>query len=267
LILLVLLPSIALSADSRIRANMHPVRRPMLVGDFDTVIPHFVDGAGWQTTILLTNLTNHTAYFAILFSADNGDLTDFPIADLGPANSIIGQLAANESAEIPTAGTGAARIQGSAQIFCLDKWADDPTATVVKSTIGGYAIFRQHVESGRPDFEAVVPINPTFESKFTLFFDNRNGYSTGVAIINGGMDPSPVSIVARDFQGNQLLSDQITLQGSEKVVFSVPERYKSLAGQSGILQFSTANISLSGMGLRFNPGGAFTSAHSLSLAE
>src|SRR3954471_3376341 len=77
LILLVLLPSIALSADSRIRANVHPVRRPMLVGDFDTVIPQFVDGAGWQTTILLTNLTNHTAFFAILFSADNGDLTEF----------------------------------------------------------------------------------------------------------------------------------------------------------------------------------------------
>src|SRR5689334_14224444 len=79
LILLLLLPSVALSADSRIRANVSPVRRPMLVGDFDTLIPQFVDGAGWQTTILLTNLTNHTAYFAIFFSADSGELTEFPI--------------------------------------------------------------------------------------------------------------------------------------------------------------------------------------------
>jgi hypothetical protein len=153
-------------------------------------------------------------------------------------------------------------------MFTFDRPADNPNALVVSSTIGGYAIFRWLVE-GRPDFEAVVPNSPTFEPNFTLFFDNRNGYSTGVAVVNvganPGVNPSSVVVTARDLQGTQLLTDTFTLRTFEKTVYSVPERYPALQGKVGVLQFLTTNISLSGLGLRFTPGGAFTSAHTLSL--
>jgi hypothetical protein len=252
-------------AEPRLKAIQHPAPRPkMVVGEFDTVVPQVVDGATWQTSFFLTNLGTQTAYFAVYFSDDTGALMELPLVQYGPTYSLLGQLAPNQSVEFKTPGTGAKLMQGSAQIFALDRPGDDPNAQVVFSTLGGYAIFRWRAE-GHPDFEAVVPISPTFEPTFTLFFDNRDGYSSGVAVVNGGSEVSSVLVTARDLHGTQLLTDGFTLQSGEKRVFSVPERYRSLQGKVGVLQFSTTNLTLSGLGLRFTPGGAFTSAHTLSL--
>jgi hypothetical protein len=148
-------------------------------------------------------------------------------------------------------------------ILTLDKPFNDPTAVAVANKIGGYAIFRQRVE-GRPDFEAVVPISPMFEKSFTLFYDNRGGYSTGLAVVNGSNTATTVQVSALDMDGNLILSDSIALLALQKVVYSVPDRYPALRDRVGILQFSGSGAALSGLGLRFNPGGAFTSTHTLS---
>src|SRR5437660_676057 len=46
----------------------------VLIGD--RVIPQFVDGGSWKTSIFLVNLENHTTSFQVLFFKDDGtDLT------------------------------------------------------------------------------------------------------------------------------------------------------------------------------------------------
>ena len=47
--------------------------------------------------------------------------------------------------------------------------------------------------------------------------------------------------------------------------FSVPVQWPSLAGKSGTMIVRSTGRQLSALGLRFNPGGAFTSFHALSL--
>ncbi|MCC6861962.1 MAG: hypothetical protein IT158_25545 [Bryobacterales bacterium] len=253
-----------MASDLNLRASSDSGPWPIEVGDYDVIIPHVVDGASWQTSFLLTNLGATTVYFAVRFRDDSGGALSLTLAGFGPAFGVNGRLDPNQSAEFKTAGTGSTLAQGSAIVFTLDRPGDDPSARPLPNQLGGYAIFRQRIQ-GRPDSEAVVPVSPMFESSFTLFFDNRDGYITGAALVNIGSQTSPVTVVARDFMGTQLLTDSFDLAPMSKRVFSIPDRYPALNGRIGILQISTTNLTLSGLALRFTPGGAaFTSSHVLS---
>lgn len=253
-----------LEEDPRVQVYTQPVERPLIVDAFDGVLPHWVDGGTWKTTFLITNLDTRTAYFLMYFPDNSGKVSAIPLTGSGTVTRLGGQLEPNQSLEFETPGTASTLQQGAVQMFALDRPANDPSAQPVAIKLGGYAIFRQRV-AGRPDFEAVVPFSPMFEQQFTLFFDNRSDYSTGVAVFNGGVSASPVTVTARDRAGNILLTDTFTLNPLQKLVFSVPDRYTALKGRAGVLQFSTTNLTLSGLGLRFNPSGSFTSSHTLSL--
>ena len=253
-------------SPSSITAYSNPIKPSLAVDWFDNVIPQVVEGGGWKTTFFLTNLGSTTAYFDIYFMTDNGDLMALPLSGYGATKELTGRIPPYQSIEFETPGSSNQLFQGSAQIFTLDKPAEDPTSSPIPTTLGGYAIFRQRV-AGRPDFEAVVPVSPMFEQSFVIGFDNRSGYSTGVAVINAGSRVSPVLLTVRDNAGLVLMTDSFSLQSSQKLVFSVLDRYPALREKSGVLQFSTTNSTLTGLGLRFNPGGAFTSIHSLSLLQ
>jgi hypothetical protein len=53
-----------------LRSSGYVERCPVTVEPFDSVIPHIVDGASWQTSFLLTNLGREAAYFAVFFLDD-----------------------------------------------------------------------------------------------------------------------------------------------------------------------------------------------------
>jgi hypothetical protein len=250
-------------ATGTLAASTESGPRLMAVGDFDRVIPQVVDGAGWKTSFVLTNLDTKTVYVQMGFFSDNGSAMQLPIVGLGTLSGVFGSLAVNESVSLETEGKSASLTQGFARFFTFDRPADQPNAAVVLARIGGMAIFCNTVP-GRGDFEAVVPISPAYEGRFTLLFDNRSGFATGVALVNGSASSSPVTIVVRDMSGNILLRDAFTLESFNKATFVVASRYPQTSGRNGIMQVSTTSIALSGLGLRFNPSGAFTSSHSLS---
>ena len=134
------------------------------------------------------------------------------------------------------------------------------------SRIGGLAIFRQRI-TGRPDFEAVVPFSPTNETRMVMPFDNRSDFSTGIAWLNPDLTtPVPVEVTVYTFDSRILRLDLFTLAPGNKLVFSMPDRYPESRAQQGSIVVRTAGRSLSGLGLRFNPTGAFTSFHGLSIA-
>lgn len=239
--------------------------RSVETGAFDGVFPHIVDGGGWKTAIFLTNLSPGPSHYALFLRDNDGNVLSLPFLGRGSASMIYGTLEPGRSLELETPGIGASLLQGFARLFCLDKPASDPTATVVPTQIGGYAVFRLSV-AGRPDFEAIVPMGSPFENRFKLFFDNRYGFSTGVALLNPGTSSTGVSIVARDYDGNIVLQDSFALGEDRKIVFSVPDRYPQLNGRRGVLEVSGTASTLSGLALRFNPTGAFTTSNTISLA-
>jgi len=97
----------------------------------------------------------------------------------------------------------------------------------------------------------IVPSN----RGFVLPFDNRSGYATGVALVNIGTGGT-IPITIRDAFGAILLNQSISLGPGAHSSFSLADRFSSTEGQIGTLEIgSSLGVVL---GLRFNPGGSFT---------
>src|SRR5262245_3184204 len=87
-------------------------------------------------------------------------------------------------------------------------------------------------------------------------FDNRNGFATGVAIVNVG-SAGVVPITVRDSVGTVLLTDNVAFGSATHISFSLTDRYPGLAGRVGTVEIGSPTAAV--LGLRFNPSGSFTS--------
>lgn len=249
-------------ADARSLAEADRQQRVMVTG-FEDVIPQFVDGGGWQTTLILTNLSSSTAYFRVYFTSATGGQQQFVFAGVGAGSAVSGQLPAGQTIELVTLGTSAALSQGYAWLVNYDRPANDASRQTIPLKMSGMAIFRLR-RAGMADQEAVVPFSGSFDRVFSIPFDNRDGFVTGVALVNNTPQNGSVTLTARDFAGNVILSDNFPLNSLNKAVYVVRDQYPELAGKAGILHFVMSTPGLSGLGLRFNPSGSFTSTHSLT---
>lgn len=221
----------------------------------DNVIPQVVDGAGWRTSFVLTNLDSKALRFTVAFLTDNGDDMVLPIVGGGNYRGVTITLPPSASTTVETSGTTRTLTQG---------WAFILTDSV-KDRISGMAVFRAQV-AGRPDQEAVVPIGSMFDSRFVLLYDNSGGYATSMAIVNPDLDPTTIDVTVRNGEGAILKQSKMTLESFRHQAFSTATTWPETAGQKGSIEFRVSGDSLgvSALGLRFHPGGSFTSFHTLS---
>lgn len=256
---LYLLVALAAGAADRIpRLAVHDslAPRPMPFNLTDRVIPQVVTGGGWTTTFFLTNLGTSDYKIDLRFYDDDGKAltVSFPEYRLIATDFVV---------SLPAGTSLSAELDDSPATPVRQGWAmlADPSAK-----IGGWIVLRQRIP-GRPDFEALIPLSPVSDKVFTLGFDNRNGYSTGVAFANptASNQPATAQLTFVDDNNRVLATDSITLPPSGHTAFTVPDRYPATAGKYGLLRVVTEASRFSGMGLRFNPGGAFTSVHTLSI--
>jgi hypothetical protein len=227
-----------------------PNEREVVVFVGDRVIPQFVDGAGWKTSISLVNLESRPVTFQVLFFQSDGRDLIVPVEGQGPVRGMNVSLAAAGSVTFETAGTSGTLSQGWALI-----------SQSLNDTVGGFAIFRQRA-SGRPDFEAVVPIVSQFDNHFVLLFDNT-AFTTATAIAN----PTPQSVVIplsiRNEAGQVIDTRTIALGPYGHTAFTLPDRWASTIGRRGAIEFLTSGFGVGALGLRFGAA-SFTSFHVLS---
>jgi hypothetical protein len=228
-------------------------QRDIAVFTGDTVIPQFVDGGGWKTTVTTTNLESFTVHFVVLFFNDDGSDLTIRIIGQGNVRGVDIVLGSAQSSTFETAGDAQFLAQGWATIR-KDNSGD---------SIGGFAIFRQRV-SGRQDSEAVVPIVSQFDSHFVLLYDNSAGYVTGMAIANPTSSSVVVPINIRNESGQVIDRRTESLGPFEHTAFAISDFWPSTSGLRGSIEFITSGFGVGVLGLRFNPGGAFTSFHVLS---
>jgi hypothetical protein len=211
----------------------------------DRVFSQFVDGGGWKTSVFFVNLESHPVSFQLLFFKDDGNDMFVPIAGLGLVRQVNITLDTAGSTELETTGFSDNLTQG---------WALLSQTTT--DTIGGMAIFRQHV-FGRPDQEAVVPIVSQFDSHFVLLFDNTV-YTTGIAIANPTLNFVDIPVNIRNQAGQIIDQRTISLGPYGHTAFSVPDTWFSTDGIRGAIEFQTSGFGVAALGLRFS-GSAFTS--------
>ncbi|MEO8028311.1 MAG: hypothetical protein ABI823_17640 [Bryobacteraceae bacterium] len=215
----------------------------------DRVIPQFVDGASWKTSMYFVNLENRSVSFQVLFFDDVGNDMLVPIVGQGRVRGLNITLQTAGSIQLETNGTAADLTQGWALL-----------SQTTNDSVGGLAVFRQAV-SGRQAQEAVVPIVSQFDNHFVLLFDNTD-FATGIAVANPTTSSVNIPVTIRNQAGQVIDQRTINLGPYSHTAFVLSDFWGSTAGRRGAIEFLTSGFGVAALGLRFN-GAAFTSFHVL----
>jgi hypothetical protein len=232
-----------------VRAEKQGGQKDVVVFIGDRVVPQFVDGSGWRTSMTLVNLEDHDVSFQVLFYNDDGSDLVVPVIGQGRVSGMNISLGPAGSATFQTAGTAPDLAQGWALI-----------SQTTNDSIGGLAIFRQSVP-GRPDQEAVVPVVSQFDHHFVLLFDNTQ-FTTAVALANPTTSSVVIPVNIRNESGQIIDTQTVSLRPYAHTAFTLPDRWASTAGKRGAIEFQTSGFGVGALGLRFSAA-AFTSFHVL----
>jgi hypothetical protein len=225
-------------------ASRSAVSRIVADSSRDQIIPYLFDGGGWSTNLILTNFESHTIQVQVEFWANDGSQLQLPVDGVGTGASLTANIAANGTASLRTSDFANSRIDGYAYV----------TAVNQGDRFAGYAVIK-NITSGLPNLEFTIPLAPLNENRFTLAFDNSNGYDTGVALVNSSQFSATVNIEVTDQYGNVLATDQVSIPPLGRVVnTSLSTQYPPLGGTVGSIFFSTdPSLAVTGMGIRFGP--------------
>jgi hypothetical protein len=212
------------------------------------VISQVADGGGWKTVITLVNLDSQAASFTLRFWRADGSALVMPLqgALLSGVNTSVveGTIQPGGTYVVETLGGDTALVQGWAQLSSA-------------RNVSGLAVFRQRV-TGRPDQEAAVTLTST-GSRMVLPFDNTGDFTTAMALVNSSSTlGSTIAVVIRDENGVQIGADTISLGSRAYVPFALTDRFVPTRGRRGTIEFNSTT-QITGLGLRFNNTGSFTS--------
>jgi sugar lactone lactonase YvrE len=216
-----------------------------------SIFPHFADGGGWTTQIVLVNTGDTTATGTVQFLSPSGQAAVVGIGGL--SNSSFNYSIAPRSAQkLQTSGAGAAAQAGSVRIL--------PVAGT--SPLSGLAIFSFR-NSGVTVTEAGVPAVPTGNA-FRVYAETAPGnpdavgsIQTGIAVANATTSAAAVVVELTRLDGSSIgLTGTLSVPAAGQVATFLKEipGFASLpASFQGVLRVSsTQPISVVGLRGRYN---------------
>jgi hypothetical protein len=209
-------------------------------------ISQIADGGGWETTMILVNTGSAPAPVSVRFTQPYGTPWALQVAGTGGVSEYSDVIPVGGSRIIDTAGSSPVLSQGWGQV-------------ITTGSVAGTAIFRQQLSIVR-DAEGAVPLSLSGMQQFVVPFDNTQGFVTAIALAN--QDPSQataVSVTLRDLNGTFLGNGTVNLAPLGRSAFVVPTQFPVTGNVQGVAEFSSPNVDLSALGLRYNPIGSFTS--------
>jgi hypothetical protein len=211
------------------------------------VIPQVADGAGWQTTLVLTNITANPDLATLKFHIDtSGGATQSWLPPFQENISLASlKLPAGSTLFLHTPGTAASLSQGWAEL--------DADAGIV-----GYTIFTNRVP-GHPDQDGTAPA-VSAASRILVPFDNSSGLVTALALVNPNSAAETISVNMRTTDGTTSTATLPSIPGSGQMAFVMTQQLPVSSGKSGLAEFYTTSGTFSIIALRANPTGAFTAA-------
>ena len=94
--------------------------REAAVGPFDRVSPVLLNGNGFSTSLVFTNLDIKTIYLDVYFVTSDGNDLVLPVSGIGSASRIVATIPVNQSITIDTDGSGEFQ-EGYAAFYTLDQ--------------------------------------------------------------------------------------------------------------------------------------------------
>lgn len=203
-------------------------------------LPHYADGAEWSSSLSLGNTSpNFAASVQYTVYGDDGAELD-PLLNgtvtLGPTASTV-----IDSPKPPALRTGWVKVQSSEPL---------------QATL----IFRSAV-TGRLDLEATV-LARELTTETVAPHDNV-AFTTGLAAVNPGTTPLTLTFVFRGTAGGILSTTTLPLGPNAHLSFAIPAKFPQVADRNGLVEIRATDAAgnpanFVPLGLRFSPGGAFT---------
>ena len=217
-------------------------------------ISQIASGGGWKTTLTLLNLSSGASSVTVTFQGDDGLPLAMPMV-ITQEGASQPQVSSEVTRVVPALATLRIELDNPAASETVTGWAD----VVSLRPFAGFAIFRQRGQDGR-DSEGTAPLEGTSLPGLILAYDNSEGFSTGVAMVNTGADRVFLVAVVRDESGLVLGQYGIPLIARGHTAFVVGERLPASKGRRGSIEFQhPGNGTVTGLGLRFSASGSFTS--------
>ena len=156
------------------------------------IVPHLASGAGWRTTLQLTNPNSTASAVEIHFFSPDGTPTAFRRAD-GYSTDVYNEVvnAYGTKSVVLEDPKNKNTLSGSAQVRAVMNGPVNVT------------ILYQALDAAA--HEAALPALPATADTLTLFFDNTGGRVTGLALSNSINYEEPVQIAYYDESGNLLV--------------------------------------------------------------
>jgi hypothetical protein len=129
----------------------------------------------------------------------------------------------------------------------------------------GYGVFH-YTSSGGIESEGTLPLEASFTPSFILPFDGVGSFASGVALSNL-MPTQAVVVTATVFNlaGSQLATSKINIPAGGHTAFILSDTFPGTIGIRGFVEFvAGSNANITGLGLRLNPAGGFTSIPNLT---
>jgi len=223
-------------------------------------MPQVVSGGNqWTTTFTLLNTGTGEAQVSLNFFDGNGNPLQLPLTfPQGAPNqttaSYSNSMAAGAGLVIQTAGLSNPLSVGWAELLS-------------NGQVSGFAVFTDTVSSTQQQ-QAVAPLASQNLPAYLLWYDNTNGFSTGVALANASAQPANVAVVLRDSNGVLLSTQTISMPAMGHISLSLAQpstwpantTFAATQNARGTLEIDTpANGLVSVLALAFNPAFAFTS--------
>ena len=229
---------------------------------YSAILPQIADGGGFLTEFIITNPTGAPITCRLSFWGDDGNPLFLSLNGAGPLPTYVVMVPGHATEFLSTPGVGAG----------VTGWGRAENVSDL-GVIATYRLLRQ----SSPEAEATVPGTPASVG-FAMAFDETAGFDTGFALANVSASDTVIeNLYFYDTTGALIFNDSSHTLGPlqhESYLFS--SRYAAqLSGKQGTVRVYygvvgtpvNGTIGLTGLGLRVNPGGTFTSLATTTIDE
>ena len=205
-------------------------------------------GGGWETSIVLLNMSSNPLAFSQAFLAQDGTPRQFGVRSQA------------DGTVLTTSGVQATLNPNSSLTFVLfdngspvrEGWSVLSYDTG-QGKLGGYAVLRHRALGGSFSFETTVPLSNMQEYSVHVPFDNTQGFRTQLTLVNPASNiAAQVALTYTSPQGQVVLMDLVSLQPGQQMTISLPDTYPDLANTAGTIAVEGNINRLSVLGLRYN---------------
>jgi len=213
------------------------------------VFPHFANGGGWTTQILLVNPAETAISGTLRFADPSGQ----------PTSTLSYSIPARSARRFATGGTSATAQAGTVSIV--------PSANNV--TPAGSLVF-SYTRSNVRVTEAGVPLARA-DTAFRAYVEASDAIQSGIAIANTTANPASVRLELMDLSGASISGTTVTLAGNAQLAAFLTQirGFESLSlPVQGLLRITSASpIAVTGLRSRTNERGDFLITTTPPVAE